>query len=170
MLIEDDVGDQVREACFEVVRDCELGNDYDGSDVDGALGADADGLIASCSSLVYSRLVSLGFLFEAMLAQMNEYQVCEVLDGRECPVCEHMDGLRFEVAIQYDQIEQALSQMDPAALKAASPWPKQTPEAVEEIAAMTAAELQARGWGAPPYHPCCRGYLILPDDPSGPAG
>jgi hypothetical protein len=79
-------------------------------------------------------------------------------------------GMRFEVAMQYDQIEQALSQMDPAALKAASPWPKQTPEAVEEMAAMTGAELQARGWGAPPYHPCCRGYLILPDDTNGPAG
>jgi hypothetical protein len=41
--------------------------------------------------------------------------------------------------------------------------------AVEGMAAMTGAELQARGWGAPPYHPCCRGYLILPDDSSGAA-
>jgi hypothetical protein len=31
---------------------------------------------------------------------------------------------------------------------------------VKQLKKLSEAEIQARGWGSPPYHPLCRGQLV----------
>ena len=49
------------------------------------------------ATLTTSRLVSLGFLSQAMESGHKTYQVDEVLDDRTCPVCMEMNGTQFDV-------------------------------------------------------------------------
>jgi hypothetical protein len=42
-----------------------------------------------------------------------------------------------------------------------SSWPKQDPGSVKRLRALSEAEIQANGWGSQPYHPTCRGQLVL---------
>jgi hypothetical protein len=53
-----------------------------------------------------------------------------------------------------------LQLQDPEALKTAAPWPKQDDQSVKVLRSLSEAEIQARGWGSPPYHPLCRGQLV----------
>ena len=46
------------------------------------------------------------------------------------------------------------------ALKTAAPWPKQDPDSVKRLRALSEAEIQANGWGSPPYHPLRRGQVV----------
>ena len=162
-MIEEDVSDRVRDGCFAVLRGVELdaGASIDAA-VDQLLGPLTDDWLSVSTDILYSRLVSLGFLFQAALDALDQYQVCEELDGRECPVCALMNGRVFDVEREYDRVQQVLSTMDPAQLVSTARWPKQDAESVAWMAQLTANELQANGWGSPPYHPHCRGYLVVP--------
>jgi hypothetical protein len=115
--------------------------------------------IDTSAALTTSRLVTLGFLSEAQDAGHQEYQVDEVLDDRTCPVCMLMNGKRINVADQFNRTIQALSAGDPQDLKTIAPWP----DGVEDVAGLDEDELQGNGYGAPPYHPGCRGMLSLVD-------
>lgn len=119
------------------------------------------GLINIGANLTTSRLVSLGFLAEAADAGYTTYQVNEVLDKRTCPVCQYMNGKTFNVAHEHGRTLQALSTIDPQELKSTNPFPKQSKAGLTELFSMTNAELQASGLGSPPYHPSCRGILVL---------
>ena len=111
------------------------------------------------ASLTTSRLVTLGFLTQAQQDGHTKYQVDEVLDDKTCPVCMEMNGTVFDVGQQYDRTLQALGAGDPADLASIAPWPD-----LEGVQGVDPAELQSNGYGAPPYHPGCRGMLSVVDD------
>jgi hypothetical protein len=119
-----------------------------------------EGLIAAGANATTSRLVSYGFLSQAQESGIAAYQVTEVLDAVICPVCLVMHGKTFEVAREHAKLEQVLQLQDPEALKTAAPWPKQDDASVKVPRSLSEAEIQARGWGSPPYHPLCRGQLV----------
>jgi hypothetical protein len=113
------------------------------------------------ASLTTSRLVTLGFLVQAGESEATQYQVDEILDERTCPVCIYMNGKTFNVDSQYARTMQALGADDPATLKTITPWPGQSNEDLAELYGLSLDELQSSGYGAPPYHPGCRGMLTL---------
>lgn len=113
------------------------------------------------ANLTTSRLVTLGFLAEAMERKVDTYQVNEVLDERICPVCRYMHGKRFHVAHEYSRTLTALGTMDTKELKSIAPWPSQSKASLEKLNGMSLSELQTAGFGSPPYHPGCRGVLMM---------
>lgn len=117
-------------------------------------------LIDINANLTTSRLISLGFLSEAVSKNITTYQVNEVLDDRTCPICQMMHGKTFTVMTEYSKIVTALSTTDPTELKNIAPWPSQKKTNVALLASKSNEDLQAQGLGSPPYHPLCRGYLV----------
>ncbi|MEJ6846736.1 ADP-ribosyltransferase [Sinorhizobium fredii] len=113
------------------------------------------------ANLTTSRLVTLGFLSEAMVHEIDTYQVNEVLDDRICPVCRYMHGKTFDVVHEHGRVLAALGTMDPKELKSSAPWPGQSRDGLKKLYDMSAQELQSAGYGSPPYHPLCRGVLVL---------
>lgn len=111
------------------------------------------------ASMTTSRLVSLGFLSQAQASGHSKYRVDEVLDDKTCPVCMQMNGMEFDVDQQYGRTLQALGTSDPAELASIAPWPE-----LADVLGVDADELQGNGYGAPPYHPFCRGMMELVED------
>lgn len=117
------------------------------------------GLVNLSANLTTSRLVTFGYLSEAMEKGVTTYQVNEVLDSRTCAVCQTMHGKRFQVAQEYVKVMAALQTSDAAELRSLAPWPRNTKDAVEALRSTPDHQLQSMGYGSPPYHPLCRGYL-----------
>lgn len=117
-------------------------------------------LIDVNANLTTSRLISLGFLSEAVEKDITTYQVNEVLDEVTCPVCVAMHGKTFNVVQEYSKIMTALSTTDPQELRNVAPWPKQTKAGLAQLKEMSEDEMQLAGYGSPPYHPRCRGFLV----------
>ena len=113
------------------------------------------------ANLTTSRLVSFGFLAEATSAGLETYQVNEILDGKTCPVCRYMHGKTFRVDNEYSRTLQALSTGDPNELNSITPWPDQSRSGIADLYDMTPEEMQGEGYGSPPYHPGCRGMLMI---------
>jgi len=113
------------------------------------------------ANLTTSRLVTLGFLAEAINKKIETYQINEVLDEKTCPVCQYMHGKTFYVQKEYGRVMQALGTQDPQQLKSLAPWPNQSKAGLAKLNAMSLEEMQAEGYGSPPYHPGCRGVLAL---------
>lgn len=113
------------------------------------------------ANLTTSRLVTLGFLSEAMQAQIDTYQVNEVLDSRTCPVCQYMHGKTFRVEQEYSRVLTAIGTSDPKELKSIAPWPSASKAGLTQLNGMSLGEMQAAGYGSPPFHPGCRGVLAL---------
>ena len=174
VMLEDDAADRIRTAAANVVALAEetrhqaemsvFKSELDLADaLNAAVLGNGRGLIDVGANLVTSRLVSYGFLDQALTLNLETYQVTEILDGRHCPVCEFMHGKTFRVAREAARVEQVLQILDPAELRSAAPWPKQDAASLQQLRSMSAGELQAAGFGSPPYHPGCRGQLV----PSG---
>lgn len=117
-------------------------------------------LYAAGANVTTSRLVSYGFLAEAVEKNITTYQVTEVLDGVTCRVCGYMHGKTFTVATEFSRLGEIMQITDPDELRTAAPWPKNSKEAIAELYSMTAEQLQAKGYGTPPYHPLCRGLTV----------
>ena len=113
------------------------------------------------ASLTVSRLTSLGFLAESKTRGAASYQINEVLDGKTCPVCAYMHGRTFKTESQYDRLLRVLNTDDPQDLKSTAPWPDQSKAGLSDLRSMSEAELQANGSGSPPFHPNCRGILVM---------
>ena len=113
------------------------------------------------ASLTTSRLVSLGFLAECKERGVQTYVVNEVLDDRTCPVCQYMHGKTFNTESQFDRLVRALSSQNADDAKQISPWPDQSKDGLQDLYGQSFDELQANGLGGPPYHPYCRGMLML---------
>ena len=114
----------------------------------------------AAAGLTTSRLISLGFLDQAQQDGQQQYQVTEILDDRTCPVCQYMHGKIFDVGAQHARVMQALGTDDPADLKTIAPWPGQSGDDLAELKGMSLDEMQDAGYGSPPYHPRCRGFLV----------
>ncbi|WP_113155979.1 ADP-ribosyltransferase [Nitratireductor sp. OM-1] len=112
------------------------------------------------ANLTTSRLISLGFLSEAVEKNVTTYQVNEVLDDVTCAVCREMHGKSFTVVSEYSKIMTALSTSDPQELRNIAPWPKNTKAGLAALREMNPEEMQLAGYGSPPYHPGCRGFLV----------
>lgn len=113
------------------------------------------------ANLTTSRLVSLGFLAEAVEKSISTYQVNEVLDKRTCSVCRYMHGKTFTVESEMGRLVQALSIQDAKELKSIAPWPSRSKAGMASLQSMSLSGMQAAGFGSPPYHPGCRGMLAL---------
>jgi hypothetical protein len=113
------------------------------------------------SSLHTSRLAVWGFAAEAEITGVSRYRLNAVIDGRTSKFCRMIHGKEFNVSDAKAKIMEVLSVDDPEALKTIQPWPKQTIASLEQISAMTEAELVAHGWHIPPFHPSCRTLLSL---------
>ena len=113
------------------------------------------------ANLTTSRLVSLGFLAEAQKSGVERYKVNEVLDSKTCPVCRYMHGKTFKVDNEYSRMLQSLQTSDPQDLRSLSPWPGQSKGDMQDLYDMSLGEMQGEGYGSPPYHPGCRGILML---------
>lgn len=113
------------------------------------------------ANLTTSRLVTLGFLAEAQQKSIETYQVNEVLDSRTCPVCQYMHGKTFDVQQEYSRVLTTLGTSDPKELKSIAPWPSSSKAGLRELNDMTLGQMQSQGYGSPPYHPLCRGVLVM---------
>ncbi len=125
-----------------------------------AVNGTGKGLVDVAGNLTTSRLVSYGFLAEAVDRGVAVYQVSEVLDSRTCPVCQFMHGKEFRVDRAIARLDNLLRMTNPDDLKAAAPFPKQTKAAINELYNTPVDDLQARGLDLPPYHPGCRGQPV----------
>lgn len=112
------------------------------------------------ANLTTSRLIAFGFLSQASHSE-TQYQVNEVLDDKTCPVCQFMHGKVFSVAHEYGKVLSALGTQDPKELADVAPWPDQSKAGIKSLKAMSNVELQTAGYGSPPYHPHCRGFLSI---------
>lgn len=113
------------------------------------------------ANLTTSRLVTLGFLSEAMQADIATYQINEVLDSRTCPVCQYMHGKTFRVDQEYARVLTTIGTSDPKELKSIAPWPSASKAGLSQLNGMSLGEMQGAGYGSPPFHPGCRGVLGL---------
>ena len=122
---------------------------------------DGQALIDMGANLTTSRLVSLGFLAEAGTTGVGSYQVNELLDAKTCRVCQYMHGKTFPIQSEQDRLMQSLSAQDPHDAASTMPWPGQSKDDLADLYSMSNEELQAAGYGSPPYHPGCRGILVM---------
>ena len=111
------------------------------------------------ANVTTSRIISFGFLSQASKKGHTQYQINAILDDRTCPVCVYMNGKTFVVPHEYGKVLQALGTSDPKELKSIAPWPSQSKAGLVTLYAMTPAQLQAAGFGSPPFHPLCRCFL-----------
>lgn len=116
------------------------------------------------SNLHTSRLSAYGYCIEAGVTGVGTYAINAQLDGKVCPVCRVMHGKTFKVADAKAQLELEFSAESAEDLKSLHPWPSQKEEDVKEFASLSPAELVAKGWSVPSYHPSCRCLLVLPKD------
>lgn len=167
-MIEEDAADNVRAATVKIIGRAEESfkhgqlavekAEFDLADaLNAAVLGTGRGLIDVGANLTTSRLVSFGFLDQAVELQIDTYQVSEILDGRHCAVCEIMHGKTFEVRHEHARVERVLQILDPAELKTAAPWPRQDKESLQILRGMSTSDMQNAGFGSPPYHPLCRG-------------
>ncbi len=131
--------------------------DLFGQAIDGNMNA----LVDVGASLTTSRVISYGALSEMSASGIQRYQVSEVLDERTCPACEIMDGQTFDVERALARSGEILQITDPDELKSRAPFPSQTKAGLEELDNLSEDDLAARGFDTPPYHPLCRGIVIL---------
>lgn len=125
-----------------------------------ALDGNVNALVSMSANLTTSRLISYGFLSEAVTNGIQQYEVSEVLDTRTCPVCELMHGTVFDVETALSRVTEILNITDPAQLKARAPFPSQSATSLAELRLLSADELASRGLDTPPYHPLCRGIVV----------
>ena len=89
-------------------------------------------------------------------AELEQFEVMEVLDSKTCKWCRHMDGKVFSVKQEVEKIKN-LVDGKPEDVEKLSPFA--TKYKVDEFTTMDAAQLQAKGIASPGYHPHCRGRL-----------
>lgn len=111
------------------------------------------------ASLHTSRVASYGFTAEASVLGLEEYQISEQLDPRTCPICRQMHGKKFRVEDARNFLNVVVRTTEPSDLKQLQPWPSQSKDSVAALKDMSAADMVARGWHVPPFHPRCRGLL-----------
>lgn len=132
-----------------------------------ALGGAIEGVdeLALAASLHTTRMASFGYLVEATLVGETKYIINALFDSRTCPVCAHLEDKVFEVRTQYDRTVKVFAATTVDELKRLAPWPSQSKAELQKFYSMTAEEIQAAGYGAPPLHPLCRCFLDYVESP-----
>jgi hypothetical protein len=164
-IVETAGGEQMRQAIHDLVRSQEITIQKADQSLVDMLNAAVMGtgkmVVDIGANLTTSRLVTLGFLSEAMDAKIDTYQINEVLDSRTCPVCQYMHGKTFRVEQEFSRVLTAIGTADPKELKSIAPWPSASKAGLTQLNGMSLGEMQAAGYGSPPFHPGCRGVLAL---------
>jgi len=123
--------------------------------------SEGDNVLDLSASLQSSRLAAMGHVIEAEALGVTTYRISEQLDRRTCPVCSVMHGKEFSIVEARGKLDAAISTDDPAELKQVSPWPKQDANSVADLRNMSSEQLVSSGFQTPPYHPMCRGQLVV---------
>jgi hypothetical protein len=167
-IVETAGAEQMRKSIHDLVRSLEVSlptiQKADQSLVDmlnGAVMGTGKMTVDVGANLTTSRLVTLGFLSEAMDAKIDTYQINEVLDSRTCPVCQYMHGKTFRVEQEFSRVLMTIGTADTKELKSIAPWPSASKAGLTNLNGMSLGEMQAAGYGSPPFHPGCRGVLAL---------
>jgi SPP1 gp7 family putative phage head morphogenesis protein len=90
-------------------------------------------------------------------AEIEEFEIVEVMDQKTCEYCQHMNGKTFSVATAKDKIERVVNGK-PSEVPKLSPFATKIP--LEEFKKMDAQSLQAAGIDTPGYHCHCRGRVV----------
>lgn len=117
--------------------------------------------IAMVSELQTTRLSAAGGLTLLDVQGITEYEWSAVLDNRSCPICEALDGTRFEVRPSLDRVQGALRAESDAEVAERNPWHPQDMASIERFQNLSPESIQAGGWAVPPAHPLCR-CLVAP--------
>jgi hypothetical protein len=123
-----------------------------------------DDMLKLVSSLHSSRLSTWGFVAEANVLGIEEYQLTAVLDGRTSEFCRAINGKRFKVQDAKELVNKVLNVENPDDAKVIQPWPKQDKESITMYRDSTPEELTAMGLQIPPFHPHCRTLLTRIDN------
>jgi hypothetical protein len=110
----------------------------------------------TAANLSTTRLAAYGFLAQARKEGVKQYQISSILDERTCPACMYMNGKTFDVDPAFDQLTRALTETDSSRMAEIAPWPGQTKADIADLFTMNTAELAARGFLTPAFHPGCR--------------
>jgi hypothetical protein len=113
------------------------------------------------ANLSTSRLVSYGFLSEAVAEGVASYKLDVTLDERTSEICRHLHDLdpEFQVRPAFELAQAALMTSDPEALKTVAPF-----LSASKIEGMSDEDLAAQGVMVPPFHFGCRTILVRSDE------
>lgn len=89
-------------------------------------------------------------------AAVDTFEINEINDNLTCQWCTEMDGKQFSVADAKAKIKAEVS-AGPENVSKTSPF--LTSIKIDEIKGKTSDELSALGFGPPPYHSHCRGFI-----------
>ncbi len=90
-------------------------------------------------------------------ANVADFKIVEVMDRITCPHCKNMNGRTFSVTTEKEKIEK-VTKGELTDIAKLSPFVTTLP--VADLEKLTDKELQAKGVGATPFHPSCRGTLV----------
>jgi SPP1 gp7 family putative phage head morphogenesis protein len=90
-------------------------------------------------------------------ADVDEFEIVEVMDQKTCEYCQHMNGKTFSVTTAKDKIEKVVNGK-PSEVPKLSPFATKIP--LDEFVKMDAKALQAAGIDTPSYHCHCRGRIV----------
>lgn len=90
-------------------------------------------------------------------SHIDEYEIIEAGDSLSCEYCLTMNGKTFKVSSAVGKIRREVS-AGPERIATESPFVTSLP--IDQFRKLTDAELEARGFVCPAYHPHCRGRVI----------
>lgn len=112
------------------------------------------------ANLTTSRLVNYGALDAMRAEKVVEYRLKAKLDRKTSDICRNLNGKKFRVEEGLNMLERALMVRDPNELRHLHPWIPGTKAALEVLRRGEVAELRAKGWMVPPFHPRCRTVVV----------
>ena len=104
-----------------------------------------------------TKLKSFGHLRYLSQAEIEKFEVIELIDNVTCAYCEHMDGMEFSVETAVSTIDDEIS-AGPGKLAATSPFA--TTYKIDAFKKLTQEDLESSNIVKPPFHPHCRGRLV----------
>lgn len=90
-------------------------------------------------------------------AEITSFEIVEIVDQLTCDWCAHVDGMKFDVALEVQKIKD-LTTGEIKDVAAKSPFATTIP--IDQFTKMDAATIQSQNTGVPPNHGHCRGRLV----------
>ncbi len=90
-------------------------------------------------------------------AELAKFEIVEVGDKRTCSWCATLNGKTYETTVAINKIKK-IQNSAPADIGEVSEFATNVP--IKEFEKLSVAELQARGFVIPPFHPHCRGRIV----------
>lgn len=90
-------------------------------------------------------------------AQVDEYEISEIVDKLTCDWCRRMNGVKYSVSTAKTKISNKVN-VGPENVNRVSPFATSIP--LDEFEGLTDTQISNRGITTPAYHPSCRGRII----------